>query len=201
MVGTAPALPMGTMADEEKKEAEGGKSEAQAEGGGKGKLVLVLVLVNLLAVGGLGAFVVLGQGGAAGASEGGESEAQSTAPPAPPAPTAGATGVAAPSAPGQVGKLVEFRPIVANLKDPGAGRYVKVTLWLEVPGEEHAARLEELRVPIRDAVLVYFTEMEVERTVGAEAKEAIRKELLDRITQVVGPGLVTRVFFTEFVIQ
>ena len=183
--------------DDKKKDGEEKKAEGATEGGGgRSKLVLVLVLVNLLAVGGLGAFMVLGKGGEAGA----QPEAGAAPPPAAPAPAAAPAAPMAPGA-GQVGKLVEFRPIIANLRDPGAGRYVKVTLWLEVPGEEQAARIEELRVLIRDAVLIYFTELKVEDTVGAEAKDKVRKELLERITQVVGPGLVRRLFFTEFVIQ
>ncbi len=184
--------------DDKKKDGEEKKAEGAAEGGGGGrsKLVLVLVLVNLLAVGGLGAFMVLGKGGEAGA----QPEAGAAPPPAAQAPPAAPAAAAAPGA-GQVGKLVEFRPIIANLRDPGAGRYVKVTLWLEVPGEEQAARIEELRVLIRDAVLIYFTELKVEDTVGADAKDKIRKDLLERINQVVGPGLVRRLFFTEFVIQ
>lgn len=99
-----------------------------------------------------------------------------------------------------VGPVVGLEPFVVNLDEPGTSRYLKCTIQLElVPkAEETLARSKEL---VRDAVLSYLSGLHVKDTLGAEAKDKIRQELLARITKLLGPDKVRRMFFQDFMVQ
>ncbi|MDD9933852.1 MAG: flagellar basal body-associated FliL family protein [Myxococcales bacterium] len=150
---------------------------------GRSRLIVVLAAVNLLAIGGVAYFMLSGQSQAAaeGASE---SEPAADTPPKP-----------------RFGPLIELPAIVANLKDPDAGRYVKVRLHLEVEDESKVEPVNALLVPIRSEALFYFSGITVEDTLGEENKERITEELFARVQEVCGEGLVRRLFFSEFVVQ
>lgn len=102
---------------------------------------------------------------------------------------------------GQFGPLVEMKPLVGNLDDPDAGRYVKITLHLEIAKEELRPLVEGALVPIRSELLVYFTGVKVVDTIGTANKLRIMSDVQRIAQKVVGEGIVNRVFFTEFVTQ
>ena len=156
---------------EEKKAAEEKK---------KGFLIIALVMVNFLTVAGIGAYVFFFQKKAAVAS----------APAAPPKPKVRA-----------LGALVEMNPIIANLDDPAGGRYIKITPFLEVNDEKAKVDVEKHVVPIRSALLVYFSGLKVNDTLGADRKTKVRDELKSRINEMLGAPLVKQVHFSEFVVQ
>jgi flagellar FliL protein len=89
---------------------------------------------------------------------------------------------------------------VVNLDEPGTSRYLKCTIQLElVPkAEETLTKSKEL---VRDAVLSYLSGLHVKDTLGAEAKDKIRQELLARISKLLGPDKVRRMFFQDFMVQ
>lgn len=98
------------------------------------------------------------------------------------------------------GPVVALDPFVVNLDEPGQARYLKVTLQVEVAPktEEALAKSKEL---IRDTVLSYFSGLHVKDTLGAEAKDKIRTDLLAKITKLIGPDKVRRLFFQDFMVQ
>jgi flagellar FliL protein len=98
------------------------------------------------------------------------------------------------------GPVVALDPFVVNLDEPGQSRYLKVTLQVEVApkSEEALAKSKEL---IRDTVLSYFSGLHVKDTLGAEAKEKIRTDLLAKMTKMIGPDRVRRLFFQDFMVQ
>lgn len=147
------------------------------------KLLLILVLVNVLGMAGLGVYLVLFQpkGGA---------EAQ---------PAAEAQDEIED---GHFGPLVEMDPIIANLNDPQAGRYVKVTIHLEAKDEETLPEVQGAIVPVRNRLLIYFSNLTAADTEGADKKEEIRGQVLELVNEVLGGGhKVRRVFYSEFVVQ
>ncbi len=167
------------MADKEEKPKGDEAAEAPPK---KSKLLLIIALVNLLAVGGMGAYLVLFQAPAAAA-----------APAAPAAP--------APMPATSYGPLVEMTPLVANLNDERIGRYIRVTLHLEVPDEETKTKVEEAIIPIRNRLVIFFSELTTEQANASGARERIRGELVEAINEVLGAPLVRRVFYTDFVVQ
>ncbi|HMG57360.1 MAG TPA: flagellar basal body-associated FliL family protein [Kofleriaceae bacterium] len=98
------------------------------------------------------------------------------------------------------GPIVGLDPFVVNLDEPGTSRYLKCTLQVELApkAEDELAKAKE---PVRDAVLSYLSGLHLKDTLGAEAKEKIRKDLLERLSKLLGPDKVRRVFFQDFMVQ
>ncbi len=95
--------------------------------------------------------------------------------------------------------LVTIPTFVVNLADPSGRRYLKLAMDLEVkgPGEPVQAAMSK----IRDALLMLLSSKTAEELAGAEGKITLRKDIADRVNQVLGKPLVLRVYFTDFVIQ
>ncbi|MEM9860439.1 MAG: flagellar basal body-associated FliL family protein, partial [Myxococcota bacterium] len=145
--------------------------------GNNSKLILILILANLVGLGGIGAYLVLFS------DSGGAAEAQ-------PEPE-----------PNTFGPLIEVPTIIVNLSGSHGGRFMRVSLQMEVREDEHVALVEPALVPIQNRLLIYFSEMDPARTGEEGAKDAIAEELVDTINEVLGDDTVRRVYYTEFVIQ
>nr|MCU0674512.1 flagellar basal body-associated FliL family protein [Myxococcota bacterium] len=143
-------------------------------------LVVAILLVNLLTVGGVVAYFALFH--TAGAS------AAAAAPPPAPAAT-------------EYGPLHPLAPIVANLPDRSAGRFVRVTVHLEAKDDEALATVVAREIPIRHRLLIYFSELDPTRAAAPGGKDVLREELVPAVNEVIGSELVRRVYFSEFVVQ
>lgn len=118
-------------------------------------------------------------------------------------PAAAATAHEAPPPPPTAevtGPVVALDPFVVNLDEPGTARYLKVTLQLELLHDAEAS-LTKSKELVRDAILGYLSGLHVKDTLGAEAKDKIRGELMARLEKLIGPNKVRRMFFQEFVVQ
>ncbi|MBF0291523.1 MAG: flagellar basal body-associated FliL family protein [Nitrospinae bacterium] len=167
------------------------EEEAAGHGGGKKKsplLIIIVVLVALLLVGGGAAvyFLVVkkpeptAEHGAAG--EGGKAD--------------GKGGKSATT----LGETVELPPFIVNLVGEG-GRYIKIIMVLQVSS---AATKEELtnRAPqIKDSVIGVLSSKTPEEVLTPEGKLELKLEMIKRINQSITSGVVTEMFFTEFVVQ
>lgn len=99
-----------------------------------------------------------------------------------------------------MGPIVALDPFVVNLDEPGTSRYLKVSLQVEVAPktEEVLAKSKEL---VRDAVLSHLSGLHLKDTLGTEAKDRLRQDLVAKINKLLGPGKVRRMFFQDFVVQ
>jgi flagellar FliL protein len=197
----------------ERKEVEA----KDAKGGSKG-LVLGLAAMNVVTLGALAAFVLLGQGakpapapaGAEGApaagheapaKEGGghgEAAAEGEGEPAGP----GEGEAPAPADPGSaLGPVVDLGGFVINLNDSGATRYLKATMKAEVSSAAASDEVTKREPQIRDAVISYLSSLTLRETQGARAKATIRENVARRLNNLLTEGEVRQVYFTEFVTQ
>ncbi len=98
------------------------------------------------------------------------------------------------------GPVVALEPFVVNLDEPGTSRYLKITLELELLPEAENVITKSKQL-IRDSILSYLSGLHVKDTLGTEAKDKIRADLMARIEKLIGAEKVRRMFFQEFVIQ
>ncbi|HEX3758084.1 MAG TPA: flagellar basal body-associated FliL family protein [Kofleriaceae bacterium] len=119
-----------------------------------------------------------------------------------PAEAAAATAPAHPAAaPTEtMGPIVSLDPFVVNLDEPGTSRYLKCTLRLEVAPKTEEA-ISNAKEVVRDVILSHLSGLHLKDTLGAEAKDKIRQDLVAKITKLVGPDKVRRLFFADFVVQ
>ncbi|MBF0448334.1 MAG: flagellar basal body-associated FliL family protein [Magnetococcales bacterium] len=100
-----------------------------------------------------------------------------------------------------VGGMFKLDPFVVNLNEPRGNRYLKTTIQLEMDSEELQAELERRSAQLQDVILSLLTSKSSKELQALEGKFRLREELLSRINALLVNGVVTRVYFTEFVIQ
>lgn len=161
------------------KDAKDSGATPEAKPAKRWPLVVAVLLVNLLTLGGVvGYFTLFHTTGASAAA---------AAPAEPPA--------------SEYGPLHGLAPIVANLPDRTAGRFVRVTVHLEAKDEEALVTVVAREIPIRHRLLVHFSELDAAVAAAPGGKDALREELLPMVNEVIGSDLVRRVYFSEFVVQ
>jgi len=176
-------------------------AEAPAEGGSKKKLFIIIGAAALvLVIAGVVVFMMMGKGdkkkegadaqGAPAAAEGGHG----AAPPA----AGGAHGGAA--APG-VSTVFSLEPFIVNIYDGQELRYLKVKIELEMANAAVKPELEGRLAAIRDAILVVLTTKTLQEVQDVQGKNQLREEILTAISKIVAQGKVSKVYFTDFVVQ
>jgi len=107
---------------------------------------------------------------------------------------------------------------IVNLADPGAFRYLKAEIVIEVvvdgvdpaklqgeelglAREELASELAPLDPEIQDVITLLLSSKSVADVATPEGKAALKAELLDALAAVVGEDRLLDVYFTQFVIQ
>lgn len=104
--------------------------------------------------------------------------------------------------PEQMGKVVSLDTFIVNLADPGANRYLRVTMDLEVTGGKAAEEdLTRRTSQLRDAVLMILPTKRFSDIISTEGKSALRDELLGALNGLLAAGKISRIYFKEFVIQ
>lgn len=142
------------------------------------KTMLIVAVVGVVALAGAGGFIFMGGSGSASAQE--VDPAIVKGPPI----------------------LVAFDPYIVNLNEPGAGRYLKLTVEYEVAGDKAKEALVARTAPIRHKALSYLSGLNFSQTQGSESKTTIQARLLELSNEEFKKqDLIEGVFFTEFVIQ
>lgn len=103
----------------------------------------------------------------------------------------------------KVSIICPMKSFVVNLlnKKGIERRYLKVTIEVEV-GDEAAKQLVERNdAQIRDSVLMLLSNQTLNEINTMEGKLQLKQELLSRMGQILGNGVVRRIYFTEFVVQ
>lgn len=177
-------------------------AEAPEEGGGKKKLFIIIgAAVLVLVIAGVVVFMMMGKGdkkkegadahGVPAAAEGGHGAA---------APAAGGGHGGAAGAPG-VSTVFTLEPFIVNIYDGQELRYLKVKVELEMSNPAIKPELEGRLAAIRDAILVVLTTKTLQEIQDAQGKNQLREEILTAISKIVAQGKVSKVYFTDFVVQ
>lgn len=103
----------------------------------------------------------------------------------------------------KVSIICPLKSFVVNLLDKkGVGkRYLKVTIQLEVENEENRLVVENHIPQLRDTILLLLSSQTLNEINTMEGKLELKQTLLSRMKQILGDGVVQRIYFTEFVVQ
>jgi flagellar protein FliL len=164
-------------------------SEAAVAAPKKGKpVVLIAAVLVVLGGGGAAAFFVLGKSGGGGGE-------------AAPAHGAATNEDGGKSAASLQGPIAELPPMIVNLNEPEGTRYLKATIAVSLSDEKVVAEVERLKPVIRDQFIRELSELNFRQTMGAKNKLAVKRRLLKRFNELLGPDAGTEVFLTEFIVQ
>ena len=99
------------------------------------------------------------------------------------------------------GELVSIPPLLVNLADPQGRRYLKLALDIEVKDKPAADQLNKNMAKVKDALLLLLSSKTYDDLASLESKILLKKEVVERLTLVLGEQKVLRVYITEIVIQ
>ena len=97
--------------------------------------------------------------------------------------------------------IVALDPFVLNLADHG--RYLKVTIQLEVSDEKLAETVKEKTPQLRDTIITLVSSKSLNSISSPEGKFQLKDEVLFRTNQIMGldKDAFKGLYFTEFVMQ
>lgn len=156
------------------------KEEQVMESGsenGKGKMKLIIIIAAVIIVaGGVGGYFFF-------SSKGHSEEA---------APKADVKGVPI---------IYSLEPFIVNIYDGQDLRYLRVKVEMDVASEEVKTEMEARKAQFRDAILVLLSTKTLLDVRDEQGKNQLRQEIFTAVNNILSPGKLKRVYFTDFVVQ
>jgi flagellar FliL protein len=97
--------------------------------------------------------------------------------------------------------ILPMDPFVINIAETNGERYLKIVIQLEVSDPAVGSELEQLKPRIRDSILDLLTPKTYKDLMDLAGKQRLREDIAGRINNILQRGKVTKVYFTDFVIQ
>jgi flagellar protein FliL len=104
-------------------------------------------------------------------------------------------------APPIIGTMWNLDPFIVNLMDNGGERYLKVVMQCEVSDPLIIAELDQVKPRVRDSILDLLSSKTLADLADAPGKQRLREEIILRVNNSITRGRISKVYFTEFVIQ
>ena len=189
------------MAKEEQAAAEG-------EGGSKKKLFIIIGAAVAVAVILGVVFMMMGKGDkkeaakegeakteakAEGGHGGGEKKAEGG--------HGGGAAAGKEGAAAAAGNTYALEPFIVNIYDGQELRYLKVKVELDMVGPGVRADLDLRLAAVRDAILVLLSAKTLQDVQDVQGKNQLKDEILGAVNKFIPPGKVSKVYFTDFVVQ
>ena len=178
-------------------------AEESAEGGKKKMIIIIGAAVAVALILGVVAFMMLGKGDSKTKKEGEAAQAEGAHGAPAEAPAAGGHG-GAPAAGGAASpaaNIFPLDPFIVNIYDGQELRYLKVKVELEMVGPTVKGEIEGRLAPIRDSVLILLSAKTLQDIQDVQGKNALKDEILGAINKNIPPGKISKVYFTDFVVQ
>jgi len=102
---------------------------------------------------------------------------------------------------GAASSIYPLEPFVVNIYDGQELRYLKVKVEFELNNPNSKAEMDSKVAPIRDAVLVVLTTKTLQEVQDLQGKNALKAQILGAVSKIVSPNAVSKVYFTDFVVQ
>jgi flagellar protein FliL len=101
----------------------------------------------------------------------------------------------------EIGILYPLDTFTVNLKSDAGRRYLKVTMSLELAGDELSLELDAKTPVLRDRVIRILTSKTLEEITSKKGKQKVSAQIMDTLNSMISDGEIRGIYFTEFVIQ
>ena len=101
----------------------------------------------------------------------------------------------------EIGILYPLDTFTVNLKSDAGRRYLKVTMSLELEGEELSLELDAKSPVLRDRIIRILTSKTLEEISSKKGKQKVSSQIMDTLNAMISDGTIKGIYFTEFVIQ
>jgi len=99
------------------------------------------------------------------------------------------------------GTIYPLEPFIVNIYDGQEIRYLKLKVEFEMANIEVKGELDGKVAPLRDAILILLTTKTMQEIQDLQGKNQLREQILGAVNKIIPPGKVTKVYFTDFVVQ
>jgi len=104
--------------------------------------------------------------------------------------------------PAEFGQFTELDGIVVNPRGTDGRRYLMIKVGIEAKDAKTLTRIDELRPAAVDAIIELMSAQSVEVLSDITKREALKDAVLTQFNEMLGKdGPVTRVYFTQYVLQ
>jgi flagellar FliL protein len=100
-----------------------------------------------------------------------------------------------------IGILYPLDSFTVNLKSDAGRGYLKVTMSLELEGEELSMELDNKSPVLRDRIIRILTSKTLEEISSKKGKQKVETQIMDTLNAMISDGRIRGIYFTEFVIQ
>lgn len=90
---------------------------------------------------------------------------------------------------------------IVNVAETNGERYLKLVIQLEVSDQGIIPELDQLKPRLRDSILDLLTSKPYKELIDPSGKQRLREDIAGRVNNALSKGKVTKVYFTEFVMQ
>ena len=185
------------MAEEEKTEEESAPKEKK--GGNMLMIIIIVVLFLIIIIGGVVAFLLMGD----------DEEPMPQNAPQQKERSANKSSSSHKSTTqyddsrqlSDIGILYPLDTFTVNLKSDAGRRYLKVTMSLELEGEELSLELDAKSAVLRDKIIRILTSKTLEEISSKKGKQKVTQQIMDTLNAMISDGKIKGIYFTEFVIQ
>jgi flagellar basal body-associated protein FliL len=109
--------------------------------------------------------------------------------------------LAAPRARAPQPVMVDVPAITTNLADPGGGHFAQVAITVTLSGPAAANAFRQRLPAVEDAVIAQLRQRSSADLQAAGGMGALRRAIAASLDQILGPGQVQAVYFTQLVVQ
>ncbi len=171
------------------------EENAPAEGAPKNKKML-FIIIGAVAVVVIALAVVFMGGGKKEKKEGAaeakvEQKAEGGG-----APSGGKGGAA-----GAAANIFPMEPFIVNIYDGQELRYLRVKVEFETATADAKNEIEMRQASLRDSILVLLTTKTLQDVQDLQGKNQLRDEIMVAVNKILPPGKVSKIYFTDFVVQ
>jgi flagellar FliL protein len=172
--------------------AEQAKAQEDQPKDNKKIFIIIGAVLAALAVGGGGMYLIGGKGGGA--------KHQQEPAKAEGAAASGEHGAAKEGETAAASSSYALEPFIVNIYDGQEMRYLKLKVEFELSSSLAKAEIDSHLAPLRDAILILLTTKTMQEIQDLQGKNTLREQILAAAAKTV-PGKVTKVYFTDFVVQ
>ena len=186
------------MAEEENKETEEEEQPKEKKSGNMLMIIIIVILILIIIIGGVIAFLMMGDDEEAVQEEKQVSKKERSVSKT----RKKSSTVIDDSRPlSEIGILYPLDTFTVNLKSDSGRRYLKVTLSLEIEGEELSLELDAKTAVLRDRIIRILTSKTLEEISSKKGKAKVTQQIVDTLNSMIVDGSIKDIYFTEFVIQ
>jgi flagellar FliL protein len=100
-----------------------------------------------------------------------------------------------------IGTIYPMEPFIINLQDNQGERYLKLIMQFEISDPLGVKELDMLKPKIRDNILDLLSAKTYKELMDVGGKQRLREEIVMRLNSIVTTAKISKVYFTDFVVQ